>query len=75
MSCSCTKQTFIAHAKDGLNVMPGQEFFWRYVCTKKYSKSRELTVKDKPKTDEEKITVFTYNSESNSHRKINDNRQ
>ena len=42
--------------------MPGQNIFWLYVCTKKYHKSWEVTVKN--------------NSfyESNSHRKINDKR-
>ena len=61
MSCSCTKQTFIAHNKEGLkmmfmlhnsssfqfNLMPGPKTFWLwlYVCTKKYRKRRELTVK------------------------------
>ena len=29
--------------------MPGQFFFWLNVCTKKYRKSRELTVKGKLK--------------------------
>ena len=90
MSCCCTKQTFIAHTIEGLkmlfpldnfssfqsNLMPGQNFFWLYVCTKKDRKSRELTVKDKPKVRWTKKynVVFKHNCESNSHRKINDNR-
>ena len=31
------------------NLMPGQFFFWLNTCTKKYRKSRELTVKGKLK--------------------------
>ena len=63
MSCSCTKRTFIPHTKEGLNklfphhnsssfqsnLMPGNFFFWLNACTKKYRKSRGLTVKGKPK--------------------------
>ena len=70
MSCSCAKHPYIAHTKEGLkigfplhnsssfqsNLMPGQKNFWHYLCTKKYRKSRELIIKDKPKTDEEQIT-------------------
>ena len=31
-----------------LTLMRGQNTAWLYVCTKKYSKSQELTEKDKP---------------------------
>ena len=61
MPCSCTKQTFIPHTKEGLymllplrnsssfesNLMPRQFFFRLNVCIKKYRKRWELTVKGK----------------------------
>ena len=51
------------------NLIPGQNIVWLYVCTKRYRKSQELAEEDKKKNPS-----FIYNSESNSHRKINDNR-
>ena len=75
---ACLAVTLSSYTKEGLNMlfplhnsspfhsnlMPGQTFFWLYVCTKKYRKRLELTVKGKP-NDRRKYNIgfFIFNSE------------